>query len=105
MNFITSYASAILAILAISLVQVNAQIRYSSADERRDAGMGVERVARFFTPAYESTVAKTDDEVRWIQIDLGGKKRIDGIKLLPKVVPWGGLRYQMILISSHRSCT
>jgi DUF1680 family protein len=89
MNFITSYASAILAILAISLVQVNAQIRYSSADERRDAGMGVERVARFFTPAYESTVAKTDDEVRWIQIDLGGKKRIDGIKLLPKVVPWG----------------
>ncbi len=33
--------------------------------------------------------AKTDDEVRWIQIDLGAVKKIDGIKLLPKVVPWG----------------
>jgi len=81
--------AALIALLLFSALQINAQVQYSSADEKRDAGMGVERVARFFTPAYESKAAKTDNEVRWIQIDLGGKKNIDGIKLLPKVMPWG----------------
>jgi DUF1680 family protein/mannose/cellobiose epimerase-like protein (N-acyl-D-glucosamine 2-epimerase family) len=69
--------------------QVSGQVKYVSTDERRDAGMGVERVARFFIPAYESKRADKDDEVRWIQIDLGTRKKIEGVKLLPKVVPWG----------------
>ncbi len=74
---------------AMSVVPIYSQIKYLPSDERRDAGMGVERVARFFTPAYESTPAQNDEEIRWVQIDLGGKKKINGIKLLPKVVPWG----------------
>jgi DUF1680 family protein len=81
--------SAFVALMAFCALQINAQVRYSPADEKKEAGMGVERVARFFIPAYESSQAKTDNEVRWIQIDLGGKKKIDGIKLLPKVMPWG----------------
>ncbi|MDP4223521.1 MAG: glycoside hydrolase family 127 protein [Bacteroidota bacterium] len=68
---------------------VNSQIIYTPHDERKDAGMGIERVARFFTPAYESKVAENDDETRWVQIDLGTRKKIDGIKLLPRVNPWG----------------
>jgi uncharacterized protein len=88
LNPLKRYVSALIALLVISLLQINAQVRYESTDERKDAGMGAERVARFFTPAYESGLAKKDDEVRWIQIDLGGKKKIDGIKLLPKVAPW-----------------
>jgi hypothetical protein len=51
--------------------------------------MGVERVARFFTATYESKVAQTNNEIRWVQLDLGEIKKIDGIKLLPKVYPWG----------------
>lgn len=58
------------AFLAISFIQISAQVTYSSADERKAAGMGAERVARFFTPAYESAKTTTDDEVLWIQIDL-----------------------------------
>jgi len=68
------------------------QIKYLPTDERRDAGIGVERVARFFTPAYESKSAQTDDEIRWVQIDLGMLKKIDGIKLLPRVSPGGYVR-------------
>jgi DUF1680 family protein len=56
------------------------------SDERSDAGMGVERVAMFLTPAYESRLAQKEDEIRWVQLDLGEKKKIDGIKLLPRVV-------------------
>lgn len=69
--------------------QAGSQIFYTPVDERRDAGMGVERVARFFTPAYESEIAKNDNETRWIQIDLGSRQKVEGIKLLPKVNPWG----------------
>ena len=65
------------------------QITYNTANEKRDAGIGVERVARFFTPAYSSKPAQKDDETRWVQVDLGEKKKIDGIKLLPKVQTWG----------------
>ena len=78
-----------LAAVAISYLPGRAQIKYIPSDERKDAGMGVERVARFFTPAYESKLSKKDEEIRWIQVDLGEKKKIDGIKLLPKVIPWG----------------
>ncbi len=89
MKYLNRYCSMTLAVLATGLLQINAQVKYASKDERKDAGMGVERVARFFIPSYESKAAKTDDEVRWIQIDLGARKKIDGVKLLPKVVPWG----------------
>jgi len=82
-------------VLIISLVtlticfNLNAQIKYNPVDERKEAGMGVERVARFFTAGYDSPVAQKDDEIRWVQIDLGSAKKITGIKLLPRVVPWG----------------
>jgi DUF1680 family protein len=76
-------------LLQFCFIRTGAQVRYISSDERGDAGMGVERVARFFIPAYESAQAKSDDAVRWIQIDLGSKRKINGIKLLPKVMPWG----------------
>jgi uncharacterized protein len=89
MNHFKRYSSALLAVLSISLLHVSGQVRYTSVDERMDAGMGVERVARFFTPSYESKLSKSDNEVLWIQVDLGAKKKINGVKLLPKVAPWG----------------
>ncbi len=75
----------VLLIVETSLFPVWAQIKYVPTNERRDAGMGVERVAVLFTATYESKVAHNDEEIRWIQLDLGEKKKIDGIKLLPKV--------------------
>lgn len=48
--------------------------------------MGVERVAMYFTPAYQSKLAQIEDEIRWVQLDLGKKEKIDVVKLLPKVV-------------------
>jgi uncharacterized protein len=83
---------ALAVVMAINSLPVLSQIKYIPSDERKDAGMGIERVARFFIPAYESKPAKKDEEIRWIQIDLGERKKIDGIKLLPKVVPWGYVR-------------
>ena len=48
------------------------------------AGMGVERVARLFTPVYE--LEKGDQELRcWVQVDLGTETNIDTVKLLPKI--------------------
>lgn len=79
----------IIATLLVISFPAFSQITYNSSNEQREAGVGVERVARFFTPAYASKPAQTDDEIRWVQIDLGGKKKIDCIKLLPKVQPWG----------------
>ncbi len=79
----------ILVTIGISYLPLQAQIKYMSSDERKDAGMGVERVARFFTSVYQSKPAQKDEEIRWIQVDLGEKKKIDGVKLLPKVIPWG----------------
>ena len=82
-------AIALLSIVSISIPTATSQIKYTSVDEKKDAGMGIERVARFFTPVYESKVAKSDNEIRWVQIDLGETRKIDGIKLLPRVNPWG----------------
>ena len=48
------------------------------------AGVGVERVAKSHTvPVYHSTPAETDQDIRWVQIDLGQSRTIDCIKLLP----------------------
>ena len=67
---------------------VNAQVKYNPAIELREARMGVERVARYYLPAY-SNRAVNNNETRWVQIDLGQVKKIDGIKLLPGVQGWG----------------
>ncbi len=66
-----------------------AQIRYLPVDEQKDAGMGIERVARFYTPAYETPVTKSDNDMIWVQVDLGARKKIEAVRLLPRVVPWG----------------
>ena len=49
---------AILISLVTGLLPVHSQIKYMPSNERSDAGMGVDRVARFFTPAYESKACK-----------------------------------------------
>ena len=67
---------------------VNAQVKYNAANELREARMGIERVARYYIPAYASR-AGSNSEVRWVQIDLGQSKKIDGIKLLPGAQGWG----------------
>src|SRR5665647_607586 len=79
----------ILIALVINSLPVSAQVIYVPTDERSDTEMGVERVARLFTATYESKLAQSDKEIRWIQIDLGAREKIDGIKLLPKVAVWG----------------
>lgn len=73
----------------LALCQLKAQIKYTLVDERKEAGMGVDRVARFFIAGYDSPAAQKEDETRWIQIDLGSQREVTGFKLLPRVVPWG----------------
>ena len=72
----------------LNFIPVNAQVKYNPEKELREARMGVERVARYYLPAY-SSMADNNNETRWVQIDLGSKKKIDGIKLLPGVQGWG----------------
>lgn len=80
-NFLTflndskKYLFSALLILSLNPLAIRAQIKYLPADGRIDAGMGVERVARFFTPAYDSKLANSDGEVRWVQVDLGEKNK------------------------------
>lgn len=69
-------------------VSVQAQIKYNSENELRQAQMGIERVARYYLPAYSSK-AKSNNEVKWVQIDLGEVKKINAVKLLPGVQGWG----------------
>ncbi len=57
---------------------------------RRLAGMGLERVARLFTPVYQSGVVADDRQTLWVQVDLGAERRLDAVKLLPMVVWWSG---------------
>lgn len=89
LSALKKYLYAILVTVALNFSLIHAQINYTPLDERCDADMGVERVARFFTPAYESQLAKNDKEIRWVQLDLGDQKKIEAVKLLPRVVPWG----------------
>lgn len=77
---------AIVSILVYSTAY--SQIKYNDTNLMLDTKMGVERVARFFTPAYESTVAQSDNELRWIQIDLGQERKIEAVKLLPRIHIW-----------------
>jgi len=57
-------ALAIITISIVGFLPAHSQIKYTPGDERKDAGMGAERVARFFTPAYESKRAESDNSVR-----------------------------------------
>lgn len=82
------FCSAMLSFLSMIFTSVDAQVNYNPANELREANMGVERVARYFLPAYSSK-AGNNNEIRWVQIDLGQVKKIDGIKLLPGVQGWG----------------
>jgi uncharacterized protein len=77
--------------VVISYISLLAQIKYLPVNEYKDAAMGVERVARFFTPSYESKLTQKDGEIRWVQVDLGKREKIDGIKLLPKINPWNNV--------------
>ena len=75
-------------LVLLTFNRVNAQVKYNAENELREARMGVERVAKFYLPAYASK-AGSNNEVRWVQLDLGKTKRIDGIKLLPGAQGWG----------------
>jgi DUF1680 family protein len=55
-----------------------------------DGPMGVERVAPQFSPQYQSRPAKNDAQTRWVQVDLGQRRKIDAVKLLPMTIPWSG---------------
>ena len=72
----------------LSFTSLIAQVKYNAANELREARMGIERVARYYLPAY-SNRATSSNEIRWIQIDLGDRKKIEGVKLLPGVQGWG----------------
>jgi DUF1680 family protein len=72
----------------LASISANAQVKYNATNELSEAKMGVERVARYYLPAY-SNAAGSNNEIRWVQIDLGQTKKIDGIKLLPGAQGWG----------------
>ena len=78
------------ALFILSLINnpATAQVKYNAANELREAKMGVERVARYYLPAYANR-AGSNSEIRWVQIDLGKEQQIDGIKLLPGAQGWG----------------
>lgn len=84
--FIATFVHAL-----IILFPIQAQVKYLPHDYCKDAGVGIDRVARFYTAFYESKPGQNDNEIRWVQVDLDEKKKIDGIKLLPFVDPrgWG----------------
>ena len=88
-NFFKSIRYIIISFVAnLCFFQVYAQVKYNNANEFCEAKMGVERVARYYLPAYAS-FAKNNNEIKWVQIDLGQERQIDGIKLLPGVQGWG----------------
>ena len=78
----------VFSLIALISRPVQAQVKYNAANELLEAQMNIERVARYYLPAY-SSIAGSNKEIRWVQIDLGQEKKIDGIKLLPGVQGWG----------------
>jgi uncharacterized protein len=79
---------ATFSMVVLNFTSAQAQIKYNDANELREAKIGVERVARYYLPAYAS-MAKNNNETKWVQIDLGSVKKIDAVKLLPGVQGWG----------------
>lgn len=57
--------------------------------EATDAPMGVERVAAQYSPGYQSKATTNNEQIRWVQVDLGRTQKIDAIKLLPFRI-WSG---------------
>lgn len=86
LNDFVNLAACMVAVL-VSLSS-SGQVKYNPDNELIEAQMGVERVARYFLPAYSSP-AYGNNEAKWVQIDLGERKKVDGIKLLPAVQVWG----------------
>jgi DUF1680 family protein len=74
--------------IAFCYTSVIAQVKYNPQNELLEARMGLERVARYFLPAY-AAMAGSNNETRWVQIDLGQERKIEAIKLLPGVQGWG----------------
>ena len=81
-------SASVLSLMLVATVPAGAQIHYNAEEEIKAADMGVERVAKNFLPPYIS-MAKSDDEQRWVQIDLGSEHDIEGIKVLPPSQVWG----------------
>ncbi len=74
--------------ISLCFSSVYGQTIYNAANELIEAKMGVERVARYYLPAYYSR-ANSNKDIRWVQIDLGKEKKISAIKLLPGAQGWG----------------
>lgn len=72
--------------LLIAGLMLSSSLAWAQEDP---AGMGVERMARLFTPFYKSRIGKSDAEMRWVQVDLGKTRKIDSVKVFPMVGPWG----------------
>jgi len=88
MGWIKPLGLVAMVLLAPSPTTSSAQVTYHATNQMLEAKMGVERVARYYLPAYASLASRYDD-VRWVQIDLGQTRKIDGIKLLPGAQVWG----------------
>jgi DUF1680 family protein len=56
-----------------------------AASAAADEPMGVERVARLTPLGYQSLPADKANEIRWVQVDLGASRRIQMVKLFPKL--------------------
>lgn len=73
---------AITAVACLMAAEANAQFKYDNDAEVKAARLGVERSARVYFSHYVSP-ASDDGQLRWVQIDLGGERTIDQIKVLP----------------------
>lgn len=81
-------AAAAGAAAALVFPCATAQLGYVDSIEVAEAHLGVERVAVNFMTPYVS-MAASDNETRWVQIDLGQPRDIDGVKILPPAEGWG----------------
>ena len=79
-------------------------LAFSRAVVAADGPMGVERVARLTSLGYQSQPANKADEIRWVQVDLSQSRRIEIVKLFPKLSDCGtvalGLPVRFCLESS-----
>ncbi len=49
-------------------------------------GGGEERMTWPTGDGYEAPVATAENEVRWVQVDLGSTRKIDAVKLYPQII-------------------
>ena len=71
-----------------AVAQSQPAFTYNEQKEVAAAEMGVERVAPGFVPSFIANAPNANTTL-WVQIDLGSKQRIDGIKVLPSCAIWG----------------